>query len=334
MLVHKKPSNDTETPLTLVRVHPQSDYGKERLWGAVGWAMGSIAYGLCLQYVSNGMEVTYGLNLVAATFVVCTLIRTDRANEPQRCVAVEHFAVARRGCGRCVVVAFPCVTSFSLLNRAMHLKRKTSEAHAFEPLPTDDDDDDVEMSTLASMDGTVASEMGPCLCASESQPIVGMIGRCACSLDDAEAEVAPTGATASPPGDAPTSQRRGVALILSRFFETPSSSLFVVCSTVLSMGTSIVEGLVFLYFSESLHASDVVMGLSVLVTVVFEIPIFAYATHILKSLGAPELLAIAVFAYSIRVVGYTMLPNPWMVRTFRSFCGGESKALLCAVVVR
>lgn len=65
---------------------------------------------------------------------------------------------------------------------------------------------------------------------------------------------------------------------------------------------SVIEDMVFLYFSESLHASNLLMGATVVVTVLFEIPIFAYSERFLASMSLSQLLTVAVLCYSTRVV--------------------------------
>ena len=81
------------------------------------------------------------------------------------------------------------------------------------------------------------------------------------------------------------------------------------------MGTSVVENLVFLLFTNTLGSSNFICGVSVVVTVVFEIPLFFYANSMLQYLGPVILLAISTLAYSIRVVGYTLVPASanWVV---------------------
>jgi MFS transporter, PPP family, 3-phenylpropionic acid transporter len=82
---------------------------------------------------------------------------------------------------------------------------------------------------------------------------------------------------------------------------------------VMGMAVSLVEGLVFLFFVRDMKASFTLCGLSVVVTVLFEIPIFAMAPKITKRFSHQTLLLIAHVAYIVRVVGYTFLPNPWLV---------------------
>jgi hypothetical protein len=101
--------------------------------------------------------------------------------------------------------------------------------------------------------------------------------------------------------------------LLAAFVGTRARWGFVGCCVALAAGTSVVEKLVFLFFTEDLGASLFLCGVSVLVTVVFEVPIFAYGTPLLERLGSPALLGLAALAYVTRVVGYTLVPSPWLL---------------------
>lgn len=83
---------------------------------------------------------------------------------------------------------------------------------------------------------------------------------------------------------------------------------YLVSAFTLKMGTTVVENLIFLFF-ESLGASNALCGLTVAVTVVFEIPFFYYAPMFLERFGPETLQEVACMAYIVRVVGYTLIPE-------------------------
>lgn len=95
---------------------------------------------------------------------------------------------------------------------------------------------------------------------------------------------------------------------------------FFFYSITLGIGMSIVENLIFLLFRE-LRASNFLCGVSVVVTVVFEIPLFSAAPRLLERLGVPGLLAAAGLCYSLRVVGYTLCPGGWYILLFEPMHG-------------
>ena len=69
------------------------------------------------------------------------------------------------------------------------------------------------------------------------------------------------------------------------------------------------------YFSEDLNASNFLCGVSVLITVMFEIPLFYFSKFIMKRVSLHSMNVIAAIAYCFRVVTYTLI-NPdsqWML---------------------
>jgi Na+/melibiose symporter-like transporter len=102
------------------------------------------------------------------------------------------------------------------------------------------------------------------------------------------------------------------ALLFRDMLSTCVACGFVLSSFTLNMGTSVVENLIFLYF-ESLGGTNSICGLTVVVTVLFEIPIFHYAPQLLAFFGAENMQMIACIAYITRVVGYTYVPKGRMI---------------------
>ena len=84
--------------------------------------------------------------------------------------------------------------------------------------------------------------------------------------------------------------------------------LFFMCLFCLSVGMSLVEQLVFLFFEEELKASNILCGISVCVTVSFEIPLFFFAPRIQRRMRIVSLMVSACWAYSLRVLVYAITP--------------------------
>lgn len=101
------------------------------------------------------------------------------------------------------------------------------------------------------------------------------------------------------------------ALILRYFFDTYYSSAFMLCLFILSFGQAIVDSLVFLFF-ETLDSSYTMMGITVVFTVAFEIPIFQIAPTLLQRSNAGILLLVASASYVVRVLGYASIPKGHM----------------------
>jgi hypothetical protein len=72
---------------------------------------------------------------------------------------------------------------------------------------------------------------------------------------------------------------------------------------------SVVENLIFLYF-EFLGGSNTLCGLTVAVTVLFELPIFHYASEVLRWMELPVwMFQWGCVAYVVRVIGYSIVPE-------------------------
>lgn len=96
---------------------------------------------------------------------------------------------------------------------------------------------------------------------------------------------------------------------LFRLLVTTSYGIaFLFAVLTLSSGQAVVESLVFLFF-EFLGSSYSMMGLTVVLTVAFEIPIFHIAPKLLQRYGAAVLLLVAAFCYIVRVIGYSSIPE-------------------------
>mmetsp|Transcript_8963 Transcript_8963/g.13070 ORF Transcript_8963/g.13070 Transcript_8963/m.13070 type:complete len:471 (-) Transcript_8963:29-1441(-) len=110
------------------------------------------------------------------------------------------------------------------------------------------------------------------------------------------------------------SKRNFTWLLLLSMCSTVYGAGYIFSSVALSMGTSVVESLIFLFF-ETLGSTSTMCGLTVAVTVMFEIPIFQLAPKLLEIFGPEKLQEIACMAYITRVVGYTFIPQNrmWMV---------------------
>ena len=119
----------------------------------------------------------------------------------------------------------------------------------------------------------------------------------------AAAESAAQAATAAdPPRRAPFRELRVVLL-------TPLVATFLVVCAVLSGAVSCVTNLLFLFMKDGLGSSNVLCGASVIVTVVFEIPIFIVARRVQKVLRVRGLVIVAMSAYVLRGVGYSLVPR-------------------------
>jgi len=106
------------------------------------------------------------------------------------------------------------------------------------------------------------------------------------------------------------SRCRLTLVFFKAMIQTYSKIGFLASLIALNIGTSVVENLIFLYF-ENLGTSYTICGVSVLVTVVFEIPVFYFAPQILDRVGPEMMQKVACLAYIVRVLGYTFIPKDY-----------------------
>ena len=86
-------------------------------------------------------------------------------------------------------------------------------------------------------------------------------------------------------------------------------ALFLLTACVMGAATSLVENLLFLFMRNDLKAGYALCGLSVVITVSFEIPIFAVGKRLLARFGAKVLILAGMAAYVVRVVVYTLVSD-------------------------
>lgn len=88
--------------------------------------------------------------------------------------------------------------------------------------------------------------------------------------------------------------------------------LFFVNIGAIGAGFSMVEGMLFLLLQE-LRASNLLCGLAVVVTVIFELPIFQYAKPIIAKLGTRRMILLGQLAWVVRAIFYANMTVAWTV---------------------
>lgn len=100
--------------------------------------------------------------------------------------------------------------------------------------------------------------------------------------------------------------KTGAGALAVYLLSNPRSLVFLLTLGCVNFGTALVEGLVFLYFAD-MKATNGLMGLTVCVTVVFEIPLFYVSKWLSSRCSAPTLMLGGMFCYVTRVIGYTLV---------------------------
>ena len=88
--------------------------------------------------------------------------------------------------------------------------------------------------------------------------------------------------------------------------------IFYILVFIMGVATTVIYGYLFLYIDD-LGGSETLMGISLVCTVATEIPFFFYSGKFLELFGEEFLILSAMVAYVIRVLGYSILQNPWWV---------------------
>lgn len=252
----------------------KSSFGHERLYGAYGWAIVNFILGICIDYFETRVMYVFITGLMLA--VVYCLILFSKSRETPVLIVGEN-GVAEVGLEFMSLPLSEC-------DESDHPQSSTRTQ-----LPTE------EVDSTSHSDGVL---------------VAGAIG------SDENSDDCQKSAVDKESGHSYAwfmNRFRSISnpnwIVLSMMLFAPVAVMFVVLHTVLAGVTSIVESLVFLFFKDSLGASNFIMGLSVVVTVVFEIPMFAYSKRLLDYFGQNNLLMIGCFAYCIRVIGYTLASN-------------------------
>ncbi len=91
---------------------------------------------------------------------------------------------------------------------------------------------------------------------------------------------------------------------------TPALLVFLIAVLITSMGASVVNSFLFLYMAD-LGATERLMGLSLTVATLSELPVFFFSGGLLRKIGARGLLLLAMGAYVVRLLAYSIMPNVW-----------------------
>ncbi|HRW08033.1 MAG TPA: major facilitator superfamily domain-containing protein 6 [Caldilineaceae bacterium] len=117
-----------------------------------------------------------------------------------------------------------------------------------------------------------------------------------------------------------------------RFFVTSRPWLvFLITIFINGMAAGVGNNFLFLYLDE-LAATETLMGMTLMVATVSEIPIFFFGDRLLKRLGARGLLLLSLSASVIRMGGYALMPSAWYVLPIQLLHGFTFSAMWVAGV--
>jgi len=103
-------------------------------------------------------------------------------------------------------------------------------------------------------------------------------------------------------------------VIKSILTSSRSTQVFFFNSVVIGGAMSLVESLLFVAMERSMDGSSpIIAGASVLISVMFEIPIFQIAPNLIKFYGTKKMLIVANIAWIVRALGYALFDRAWIV---------------------
>lgn len=107
--------------------------------------------------------------------------------------------------------------------------------------------------------------------------------------------------------------------------------IFIAVALTVGMSLGIFLNYLFLYLEE-LGTSSTIMGLSLAVATISEIPVFLYSKKLLDRWGAKALLASAIFFTVVRAFAYVLMTAPWQVLPISLLHGPTFAAMWAAGV--
>jgi len=109
----------------------------------------------------------------------------------------------------------------------------------------------------------------------------------------------------------------GIALIRPRML------FFLFQMMIFGALMSVIERLLFLYIENELHGSTLLCGVTVAITILFELPVFYFAGPLTRKLGRHGMFAVAMVSQTVRLFGYTLLTEStrWWILAMETLHG-------------
>lgn len=89
--------------------------------------------------------------------------------------------------------------------------------------------------------------------------------------------------------------------------------LFFIVVFWMAAAIAAVENLLFVFLVSTIGASNTLCGYTVVVSIIFEVPVYFLAPHLLKRLSTGATFVIGAIALLIRMVGFSLATNGWHV---------------------
>lgn len=265
----------------------KSMYGRERLWGAISWGATSVLLGVMLDLM--GFSASFLLLFI--TTAISTYLSANKSLWLEIGSSEKTKKVTVHGAGAVELMpvskAAPLQSHFGCdENSAVGGNKDSQFQSSFENGKRDNRTDDSHVLSSGTVTADIKSDV-----VSNTQ-------------DEKEVKI-------------------GVVAAIRVLLTDWRTVLFLY--TVMAMGAcmTLVEALLFLFFRQELDSSFTLCGISVLITVAFEIPLFYGQKKLTQWFGFTTLTLIGMLSYIVRVGVYTLLDSSsaWLVMTVEPLHG-------------
>eukprot|EP00887_Chlorella_sp_A99_P004892 scaffold4.g4892.t1 len=307
----------------------EGEYGRQRLWGAIGWGVCSAVAGLLITHVGIYAAFLGHAALALAAAVPTALVplgplqaRLDQqGHQPLDAGACDDGAASHGGCvaagkrggvgvqaSKRDVRRFDSASEASLLVGAGRAEPMQVAQHA------------EAAQQLASRDSSNSVAAGDaCRHLRGQQQHIRRpeaLGAVETTEEQAAAPLLKPGSAAGGVG-ASECQRPRVQFWggVQQLLRTPEAVLFFCQALLIGFGVGNIEGYLFLYLDE-LGGSATLMGLSLSVTCAAESAVFYFFPVLLAALGIQRCLHLVFAGFVLRLGAYFSLawwPSPWLV---------------------
>ncbi|XP_054754871.2 major facilitator superfamily domain-containing protein 6-like isoform X1 [Lytechinus pictus] len=99
---------------------------------------------------------------------------------------------------------------------------------------------------------------------------------------------------------------------LGTLIRRPKVLVFLYAIFITGVSVGVIKTFLFLFLAE-LSGSHTIMGLTLTLTSMAEVPFMFFATKLIERLGHRGVFVLTLFCFTLRFVGYSFLQNPWLV---------------------
>lgn len=95
-------------------------------------------------------------------------------------------------------------------------------------------------------------------------------------------------------------------------FSNPAWVLFLFTVVVFGIGSAVIQNFLFLYMND-LNASKILMGLSLMIATISELPVLYFSDRLLARFGIPGMMISSMLFLSLRLLAYSFVQIPMLI---------------------